>query len=50
MLLGAIIGAVVLAMAAYGFWMAGELGVAARWESSRRRRTSPSPIDPPEEP
>jgi hypothetical protein len=31
MLLGAIIVSVVVAMAVYGFWMAGQLGVGPRW-------------------
>ncbi|HLY38278.1 MAG TPA: hypothetical protein VKU61_09595 [Candidatus Binatia bacterium] len=35
MTLALILGAAVVACTAYGFWMAGELGVAPRW---RRRR------------
>jgi len=50
MLLGAIIGAVLVAMTAYGFWMASELGVGPRWRGSRREPTSGSPVHPAREP
>ncbi len=32
MLLGLVMGVVVLGIVAYGFWMAGELGLAPRWK------------------
>jgi uncharacterized protein (DUF2062 family) len=31
MLLGAVVGSFVVAIIAYGFWMAGKLGVGPRW-------------------
>jgi len=40
MLLGAIIASLLVAMAAYGFWMAGQLGVGPRWRGSRHTPTS----------
>jgi len=46
MLLGAIIGTVLVAMTAYGFWMASKLGVGPRWRGSRREPTSGSPVHP----
>ena len=36
MLLGAVIGSLLVAMVAYGFWMASKLGVGPRWQRSRR--------------
>jgi hypothetical protein len=36
MTLGLILGFVVIFVVAYGFWMAGELGVGPRWRTSRR--------------
>jgi hypothetical protein len=40
MVLGILIAGIVVAMIAYGSWMAGELGVGPRWRRSRRNATA----------
>lgn len=42
MLLGFLIGAVVVVIGAYGFWMAGELGLAPRWRRPKVRSAMPA--------
>jgi hypothetical protein len=42
MWLGFSIGVVVVAIGAYGFWMAGELGLAPRWRRPTVRNAMPA--------
>jgi len=46
MVLGAIIVSVLLAMAVYGFWLAGQLGVGPRWRRPPGTATTGRHVNP----